>query len=197
VKRRRSTAALARPCLVHEETRGFFYGRDEEVTELARRSAQAADDPLWPVGLGKTSISTPASCRAAAGGLQPGLRAHRLRRLGARAFGADQAGDPARDRIDGPLTRPGTAVEGESLWEFLHHRDDQLLDDAARSSRRLLIFDQFEEISPSHRVTMPAASAPHASSRISRSRWRTACRDARGPARRRRVDRRALRLHAR
>ena len=46
----------------------------------------------------------------------------------------------------GRWTRPGTAVEGESLWEFLHHRDDQLLDDAGKVVTPLVIFDQFEEI---------------------------------------------------
>jgi hypothetical protein len=40
----------------------------------------------------------------------------------------------------------GVAAEGESLWEFLHHRDDVLRDADGRTLTPLLIFDQFEEI---------------------------------------------------
>jgi len=40
----------------------------------------------------------------------------------------------------------GVAVEGESLWEFLHHRDDVLQDEFGATLIPLLIFDQFEEI---------------------------------------------------
>ena len=37
-------------------------------------------------------------------------------------------------------------MAGESLWEFLHHRDDILRDASGRTLIPLLIFDQFEEI---------------------------------------------------
>src|SRR6185369_7013749 len=43
-------------------------------------------------------------------------------------------------------TQTGASVRGESLWEFLHHRDDTLKDAAGRTLVPLLIFDQFEEI---------------------------------------------------
>src|SRR5438105_2395493 len=46
----------------------------------------------------------------------------------------------------GQWTQPGVAVAGESLWEFLHHRDDILHDASGRTLIPLLIFDQFEEI---------------------------------------------------
>ena len=46
----------------------------------------------------------------------------------------------------GQWTQPGVAVEGESLWEFLHHRDDVLHDPNGRTIVPMLIFDQFEEI---------------------------------------------------
>jgi len=46
----------------------------------------------------------------------------------------------------GTWTQTGAAVEGESLWEFLHHRDDLLRDADGRTLTPLLIFDQFEEI---------------------------------------------------
>ncbi|HEU0278000.1 MAG TPA: hypothetical protein VFQ95_09290, partial [Rhodanobacteraceae bacterium] len=46
----------------------------------------------------------------------------------------------------GHWTRPGAAIQGESLWEFLHHREDLLRDAVGRPLIPLLIFDQFEEI---------------------------------------------------
>src|SRR5207244_3209381 len=46
----------------------------------------------------------------------------------------------------GEWTQPGVAVAGESLWEFLHHRDDILRDASGKTLIPLLIFDQFEEI---------------------------------------------------
>ena len=52
----------------------------------------------------------------------------------------------ARRRRSGQWTQTGVAVSGESLWEFLHHRDDVLRDASGRTLIPLLIFDQFEEI---------------------------------------------------
>src|SRR6185312_2823846 len=49
-------------------------------------------------------------------------------------------------RHSGKWTQSGVAVEGESLWEFLHHRDDVLRDESGATLTPLLIFDQFEEI---------------------------------------------------
>src|SRR5260221_509446 len=49
-------------------------------------------------------------------------------------------------RAAGEWTRSGVAVAGESLWEFLHHRDDVLRDNSGATLTPLLIFDQFEEI---------------------------------------------------
>jgi hypothetical protein len=46
----------------------------------------------------------------------------------------------------GHWTQTGVAVQGESLWEFLHHRDDVLRDEHGKTIIPLLIFDQFEEI---------------------------------------------------
>ena len=46
----------------------------------------------------------------------------------------------------GQWTQTGVAVSGESLWEFLHHRDDVLRDASGKTLIPLLIFDQFEEI---------------------------------------------------
>ena len=49
-------------------------------------------------------------------------------------------------RRAGEWTQAGVAAEGESLWEFLHHRDDVLRDESGKTLIPLLIFDQFEEI---------------------------------------------------
>ena len=49
-------------------------------------------------------------------------------------------------RHSGEWTRQGVAAAGESLWEFLHHRDDTLRDESGAELIPLLIFDQFEEI---------------------------------------------------
>ena len=99
-------------------------------------------------GLGKTSI-----LRA---GLVPRLRPEGYcpvyvridyARGVARAVRADQAGHlqrhPGVRRMD---AEPASPSPGESLWEFLHHRDDVLRDASGRTLIPLLIFDQFEEI---------------------------------------------------
>lgn len=131
-----------------EETRGYFYGRDEEVTELARRVQRKLLSILFgQSGLGKTSILN--------AGIVPRLRKENYCPVYVRVDYAATAPAPSEQikqailratKSSGRWTRPGTAVDGESLWEFLHHRDDQLLDDAGNVVTPLLIFDQFEEI---------------------------------------------------
>jgi len=131
-----------------EETRGYFYGREDEVAELARRVQRKLLTVLFgQSGLGKTSI-----LRA---GLVPRLRAQGYCPVYVRiAYGPD-APEPADQikqaiaataRRAGTWTQAGVAVEGESLWEFLHHRDDVLVDEAGATQVPLIIFDQFEEI---------------------------------------------------
>ncbi|MGN6789291.1 MAG: nSTAND1 domain-containing NTPase [Rhodanobacteraceae bacterium] len=131
-----------------EETRAYFHGRDEEAAELARRVQRALLTVLFgQSGLGKTSL-----LRA---GLVP-----RLRELGYcpvyvrldYAPGSPSAAEQIKRAVfratadAGHWTRPGAAVAGESLWEFLHHREDLLRDAEGRPLIPLLIFDQFEEI---------------------------------------------------
>ena len=131
-----------------EETRGYFYGREDEVGELARRVQRKLLTVLFgQSGLGKTSI-----LRA---GLVPRLRAQGFCPVYVRiAYGHD-APEPAEQikqaialtaRRSGTWTQVGVAVEGESLWEFLHHRGDLLVDEAGATQVPLIIFDQFEEI---------------------------------------------------
>jgi tetratricopeptide (TPR) repeat protein len=131
-----------------EETRDYFHGREEEVAELARRVQRKLLTVLFgQSGLGKTSI-----LRA---GLVPRLRGQGYCPVYVRIDYAREAPEPADQikqaiarsaRRSGEWTQAGVAVEGESLWEYLHHRDDVLQDEAGQTLIPLLIFDQFEEI---------------------------------------------------
>lgn len=131
-----------------EETRAYFYGRDDEVAELARRVQRKLLTVLFgQSGLGKTSI-----LRA---GLVPRLRGQGYCPIYVRIDYGRDAPEPAEQikqairrtaRYSGEWTQTGVAVAGESLWEFLHHRDDELLDESGATLIPLLIFDQFEEI---------------------------------------------------
>src|SRR5512134_2735445 len=113
-----------------EETRRYFHGREEEVGELSRRVQRKLLTVLFgQSGLGKTSI-----LRA---GIVPRLRPEGYCPVYVRIDYSAQTPPPAEQikqaifratESSGQWTRPGVAVEGESLWEFLHHRDDMLLD---------------------------------------------------------------------
>ncbi|HET7127438.1 MAG TPA: hypothetical protein VFI26_10155 [Lysobacter sp.] len=131
-----------------EESRAYFHGRDEETAELCRRVQRKLLTVLFgQSGLGKTSL-----LRA---GIVPRLRSEAYCPVYVRIdYAADSP--PPSEQIKqaihkasiaaGHWTRPGSAVEGESLWEFLHHRGDLLRDADGRTLMPLLIFDQFEEI---------------------------------------------------
>ena len=131
-----------------EETREYFFGRDEEVAELARRVQRKLLTVLFgKSGLGKTSI-----LRA---GLLPKLRQHGYCPVYVRIAYGRESPAPAEQikaaiqraaSVSGEWTRAGVAAAGETLWEFLHHRDDVLRDAAGAPLLPLLIFDQFEEI---------------------------------------------------
>jgi tetratricopeptide (TPR) repeat protein len=131
-----------------EETRGYFHGREEEVAELARRVQRKLLTILFgQSGLGKTSI-----LRA---GIVPRLRPEGYCPVYVRVDYSPESPSPSEQikqaifratGSSGQWTRPGVASEGESLWEFLHHRDDLLLDADGKPVIPLLIFDQFEEI---------------------------------------------------
>jgi hypothetical protein len=131
-----------------EETRGYFHGRDEEGAELARRVQRKPLTVLFgQSGLGKTSL-----LRA---GLVPRLRDEGFCPVYVRIDYAPESPPPAEQIKQaifkataeaGHWSRPGAAIEGESLWEFLHHRGDLLRDADGRPLLPLLIFDQFEEI---------------------------------------------------
>lgn len=131
-----------------EETRAFFHGREEEAAELGRRVQRKLLTVLFgQSGLGKTSILQ--------AGLVPRLRPEGYCPVYVR-LDYDPHSPPPAEQIKravfrateaaGTWTRSGTAVAGETLWEFLHHRDDVLKDAAGRVLTPILIFDQFEEI---------------------------------------------------
>lgn len=131
-----------------EETRSYFHGREEEVAELGRRVQRKLLTVLFgQSGLGKTSILQ--------AGLVPRLRPEGYCPVYVR-LDYDPHSPPPAEQIKravlrataaaGTWTRSGTAAQGETLWEFLHHRDDVLKDTAGRTLTPILIFDQFEEI---------------------------------------------------
>ena len=131
-----------------EETRSFFFGREEEVAELARRVQRKLLTILFgKSGLGKTSI-----LRA---GLVPRLREHGYCPVYVRIDYGRDTPEPAEQikeairraaSASGEWSQVGVAAAGESLWEFLHHRDDVLRDASGTRLTPLLIFDQFEEL---------------------------------------------------
>ena len=131
-----------------EETRSYFHGRDEEAAELARRVQRKNLTVLFgQSGLGKTSL-----LRA---GLVPRLRGEGFCPVYVRVDYSPESPPPAEQikqavfratAAVGAWTRPGAAIEGESLWAFMHHRGDLLRDAEGRTLLPLLIFDQFEEI---------------------------------------------------
>jgi tetratricopeptide (TPR) repeat protein len=131
-----------------EETRSYFYGRENEVAELARRVQRKLLTVLFgQSGLGKTSI-----LRA---GLVPRLRGQGYCPVYVRIDYSRDAAEPAEQikqaifratSDSGQWSQPGVALHDESLWEFLHHRDDVLRDASGTTLTPLLIFDQFEEI---------------------------------------------------
>lgn len=131
-----------------EETRAYFHGRDDEAAELARRVQRKLLTVLFgQSGLGKTSL-----LRA---GLVPRLRGEGFCPVYVRVDYSPESPSPAEQikqaifratAAAGAWTQAGVAVEGESLWEFLHHRGDLLHDAQGRTVLPLLIFDQFEEV---------------------------------------------------
>lgn len=131
-----------------EETRSYFHGREEEGAELSRRVQRKLLTVLFgQSGLGKTSILQ--------AGLVPRLRPEGFCPVYVRLDYNPHSPPPAEQikravfratEAAGTWTQTGAAVTGETLWEFLHHRDDVLKDAAGRTLIPILIFDQFEEI---------------------------------------------------
>jgi tetratricopeptide (TPR) repeat protein len=142
-----------------EETQGYFFGREGEVAELTRRVQRKLLTVLFgKSGLGKTSILRaglvprfraqgyfPVYLRIDYGHDSPEPAEQIKQAINRAAQGLGTAGSAENDR--GALwTQTGVAAAGESIWEFLHHRDDVLKDSSGETLIPLLIFDQFEEL---------------------------------------------------
>ncbi len=130
-----------------EETRGYFFGREGEVTELTRRVQRKLLTVLFgKSGLGKTSILQ--------AGLVPRLRDGGYFPVYLRIDYGHDSSEPSEQikqgigkaAASGQWTQTDVAIAGESIWEFLHHRDDVLKDASGATLTPLLIFDQFEEL---------------------------------------------------
>src|ERR1700722_14039031 len=118
-----------------EETRAYFYGREDEVADLARRVQRKLLTVLFgQSGLGKTSI-----LRA---GLAPRLRAQGYCPVYVRVDYGREAPEPTEQiklaitrtaRRAGEWTQVGVAAAGEALGGELHPRDDVLRDESGNA----------------------------------------------------------------
>jgi WD40 repeat protein len=131
-----------------EDQRGFFHGRDEEITDLTQLAERRPLVVLFgQSGLGKSSILQ--------AGVFPRLRADGFWPIYIRldhGEGAPAPSEQVKDMVRtetakaGTWTKPGIAKPGETLWEFFHHRDDRLVDRDGIGVVPVLVFDQFEEL---------------------------------------------------
>lgn len=131
-----------------EETRAYFFGREEEIGELVRRIERKLLTVFFgQSGLGKTSILN--------AGISPRLRESGYLPIYVRIDYSPEAPPPAQQVRRALLsaaenglhwTQGHAAAQFESIWEFLHSRDNVLRDRSGRAVTPVLIFDQFEEI---------------------------------------------------
>jgi hypothetical protein len=136
----RRAESLARPRFLQRKRRASSSTGAKKKSPSSRGACRGRPSTILfgQSGLGKTSILRAGIVpRLRREGYCPGVRAHRLR---ARIAVASQQIKQAIFRATegaGRWTQPGIAVAGESLWEFLHHRDDLLERRAGpRRSRR-------------------------------------------------------------
>jgi hypothetical protein len=131
-----------------EDQGAYFHGRDEESREVGRRIERKTLTVLFgQSGLGKSSLLQ--------AGVFPRLRAAGYCPIYVRLDHSPESA-PLPDqvkavvqfetRLAGTWSRPGSAIAGESLWEFFHHRDDVLQGGRGQVLTPVLIFDQFEEL---------------------------------------------------
>jgi len=131
-----------------EELQEFFYGRDGETDELARRVNRKTLTVLFgQSGLGKTSL-----LRA---GLFPRLRRSRFLPFTVRIVHTEDA-PPAAEQIIAAFVGAATSARAElhsmrpaagtSLWEYFHHIDFELRSSEGKPLVPVAVFDQFEEV---------------------------------------------------
>ena len=129
-----------------EKNAGFFFGREQEVHDIARKIQQETLTLLFgKSGLGKTSL-----LRA---GLSPFLHELgfvpiyiRLNHLEHTLHLEDQVEVFIEEVLDGNHIDAPRPVREETLWEYFHKRDSDWWDEENRLLKPVLIFDQFEEI---------------------------------------------------
>lgn len=129
-----------------EADHSFFFGREREVTELARMIRQEPVTVFFgKSGLGKSSI-----LRA---GVSPSLRDSEFVPIYIRLNHAEEA-PPLEDQIEikfeevfaeEKIEAP-KPVRAETLWEYFHKKDCDWWDSNNRLVKPVLIFDQFEEL---------------------------------------------------
>jgi len=139
-----------------EAQHAFFFGRDEEARELSRRLERKTLTVLFgQSGLGKSSLLQ--------AGVFPRLHTSGYCPIYVRLDYNPLAAPPAEQvktavlrgtSKAGSWTHPGVAAQGETLWEFFHHREDVLHGLGGEVLMPVLVFDQFEEV-----FTVGAASA--------------------------------------
>jgi hypothetical protein len=134
---------------------GFFHGRDDDVQALVRSVLTTPVCVLFgKSGLGKTSLLL--------AGLFPLLRARALLPVPLRRFEHAEGGAGLSAQLRRVLndavahaalhwtgSPPDEAAGGDevaALWELLHNRQRQLLDDQGRRWAPVFVLDQFEEI---------------------------------------------------
>jgi WD40 repeat protein len=129
-----------------EDSRAFFYGRDQQAESLLKHVLDAPVTVLYGrSGLGKTSL-----LRA---GLFPLLRDHRFLpvyvrfelKLGAVPL-TRQLHQSVRDSIRADVADAMLPLDDESLWEYLHRADFELWSADNYPLTPVIVLDQFEEL---------------------------------------------------
>ena len=159
-----SAESVAGPVLLHRgNPRLFPRPRRGNRRARAPRAAQAAQRAVRPVRVSaRRPCCAPAWCRGCAPRVIARCTCGWIMRRSRRRLPSRSSRPSSRPRPKpGYWTQAGIAVDGESLWEFLHHRGDLLRDarwphaDAAADLRPVR-----GSLHPGARPTTPAACAP-------------------------------------
>lgn len=129
-----------------EVNEAFFFGRENEIIDLARRVRNESLTVLFgKSGLGKSSLLQ--------AGLAPELRRSAFIPIYIRLHYGDRAsslGEQVVEHIRATMDREG--IEGprptsrETLWEYFHAKDADWWDAENQLVKPVLMFDQFEEL---------------------------------------------------
>lgn len=129
-----------------EDNAAFFFGREQEIVELARIVRQEQMTVLFGrSGLGKSSL-----LRA---GLSPLLRQSELMPVYIRLNHFEET-LPLEDQVEVHFEKliesegidAPQPIREETLWEYFHKKESNWWDQENRLIKPVLIFDQFEEV---------------------------------------------------